>query len=130
MIVGEFALHPLKNAFAPVISQAVAGRVGLQSVANADHETKKQNMQHEVRGSSRGATGVCHSTSGMARMKRQTESLGRAISDVQIRRYMLHADNTTSAPLLNCEVLDVDVPSANSRTVVVDHGDGGASLSS
>ena len=71
--------------------QAVAGRVGLQSVANADHETKKQNMQHEVRGSSRGATGVCHSSAGMARMKRQAESLGRAISDVQ--NHMLHADN-------------------------------------
>jgi hypothetical protein len=82
------------------------------------HETKKQTTGHtQEKSISRDATVVSHSTAGMARMKRPGES--------RTSRDMLREDNAASAPLLNYKELNADVPSANSKTNVVDHGNRG-----
>ena len=67
---------------------------------------------------------MSHDAASMASMEDPSEGLGEVVSRVENAGDVFHEDVTTFFPVLNSEVLDVDVTRALCRDLVVDHVDG------
>ena len=68
---------------------------------------------------------MAHGTMSMACKKGPAKCLGSMVSDIDDARDMTHDDETTTLPLLNGKMLNVDVSGIGSRLAFVDHGNGG-----
>jgi len=71
-----------------------------------------------------GDSKVTHTSSSMAMVKDPSEGFSSLVRSIQYASNMEEADYLLGSPLLNSEVLDVDMTRPRRRLVLVDHIDG------
>ena len=64
---------------------------------------------------------MSHAATGMMRTWDPTKRFSKIITGIEDPRMMLHDENFVLVPLLDGKMLDVNVPSTGSRTLLIDH---------